>query len=90
MILIGPSLDVIQHLHIVPIASGPELNTVLKMWPQQCQVQADDRLPVSAGHNAASTSQDAISFLGHLGTLLTHIQLTVNQHSQVLLQVTAF
>ncbi|KAK4816500.1 hypothetical protein QYF61_017461 [Mycteria americana] len=35
-------------------------------------------------------NQDAIGFLGHLGTLLAHIQLAVNQHSQVLLCQAAF
>ncbi|KAK4829045.1 hypothetical protein QYF61_001850 [Mycteria americana] len=34
--------------------------------------------------------EDAIGFLGHLGTLLAHIQLAVNQHSQVLLCLAAF
>ncbi|KAK4815713.1 hypothetical protein QYF61_006751 [Mycteria americana] len=33
---------------------------------------------------------DAIGFLGHLGTLLAHIQAAVNQHSQVLLCWAAF
>ncbi|KAK4827050.1 hypothetical protein QYF61_013234 [Mycteria americana] len=33
---------------------------------------------------------DAIGFLGHLGTLLAHIQPAVNQHPQVLLCLAAF
>ncbi|KAK4824040.1 hypothetical protein QYF61_009631 [Mycteria americana] len=36
------------------------------------------------------TSQDAIGFLGHLGTLLAHIQAAVNQHPQVLFCLAAF
>ncbi|KAK4827773.1 hypothetical protein QYF61_021518 [Mycteria americana] len=35
-------------------------------------------------------SQDAIGLLGHLGTLLAHIQAAVNQHPQVLFRRAAF
>ncbi|KAK4819103.1 hypothetical protein QYF61_025362 [Mycteria americana] len=34
--------------------------------------------------------QDAVGFLGHLGTLPAHIQLAVNQHPQVLFRQAAF
>ncbi|PKU42251.1 integral membrane protein dgcr2 idd [Limosa lapponica baueri] len=37
-----------------------------------------------AGHPIPDTSQNAIGLLGHLGTLLTHIQPTVDQCPQVL------
>ncbi|KAK4822326.1 hypothetical protein QYF61_013025 [Mycteria americana] len=43
-----------------------------------------------AGHSIPDTSQDTIGLLGHLGTLLAHIQLAVNQHPQVLLCWAAF
>ncbi|KAK4832035.1 hypothetical protein QYF61_020550 [Mycteria americana] len=46
--------------------------------------------PSPAGHAIFNTSQDAIGFLGHLGTLLAHIQAAVNQHPQVLLCQAAF
>ncbi|KAK4818185.1 hypothetical protein QYF61_007823 [Mycteria americana] len=39
---------------------------------------------VSLVVSGPDTSQDAIGFLGHLGTLLAHVQPAVNQHPQVL------
>ncbi|KAK4810855.1 hypothetical protein QYF61_008827 [Mycteria americana] len=63
-------------------ARGPKLNTVFEVRPHQCRVQGDDHFPSPAGHAIPDTSQDAIGFLGHLGTLLAHIQPAVNQHPQ--------
>ncbi|KAJ7421511.1 hypothetical protein WISP_42078 [Willisornis vidua] len=36
------------------------------------------------------TGQDAIDLFDHLGTLLAHVQLTVDQHPQVLFQGATF
>ena len=36
-----------------------------------------------AHHTIPDTSQDAIGLLGHLGTLLAHIQMTVHQYTEV-------
>ncbi|KAK4814248.1 hypothetical protein QYF61_012744, partial [Mycteria americana] len=85
-----PSLDSIQHLNVSLVVRGPKLNTVFEVWPHQCRVQGHDHFPSPAGHTIPDTSQDAIGFLGHLGTLLAHIQAAVNQHSQVLLCWAAF
>lgn len=52
------------------------------MRPHQCQVQGHDHLPAPAGGTIPDTSQDGVDLLGHLGTLLAHIQLTVDQHSR--------
>ncbi|KAK4818805.1 hypothetical protein QYF61_019734 [Mycteria americana] len=54
------------------------------LWP------GDNHFPSPAGHTIVDTSQDAIGLLGHLGTLLAHIQVAVNQHPQVLLCQAAF
>ncbi|KAK4824093.1 LOW QUALITY PROTEIN: hypothetical protein QYF61_010604, partial [Mycteria americana] len=83
-----PSLDTLQHLN-VPLV-GPKLNTVFEVRPHQCRVQGHNHFPSPAGHAIFDTSQDAIGFLGCLGTLLAHIQPAVNQHSQVLLCQAAF
>jgi len=40
--------------------------------------------PTPAGHTTPDTSQDAVGLLGHLGTLLAHIQPVADQHPQVL------
>ncbi|KAK4829773.1 hypothetical protein QYF61_006572 [Mycteria americana] len=85
-----PSLDTLQHLNVPLVVGGPKLNTVFEVRPHQCQVQGDNHFPSPAGHAIFDTSQDAIGFLGHLGTLLAHIQAAVNQHPQVLLCQAAF
>ncbi|KAK4827957.1 hypothetical protein QYF61_022659 [Mycteria americana] len=85
-----PSLDTLQHLNVSLVVGGPKLNTVFEVQPHQCQVQGHDHFPSPAGHAIFDTSQDAIGFLGRLGTLLAHIQAAVNQHAQVLLCQAAF
>ncbi|KAK4821425.1 hypothetical protein QYF61_019703 [Mycteria americana] len=85
-----PSLDTLQHLNVSLVVRGPKLNTVFEVQPHQCQVQGHDHFPSPAGHTIPDTSQDAVGFLGHLGTLLAHIQAAVNQHPQVLLCQAAF
>ncbi|KAK4829616.1 LOW QUALITY PROTEIN: hypothetical protein QYF61_005743 [Mycteria americana] len=49
-----------------------------------------DRFPTPAGHPIPDTSQDAIGLLGHLGTLLVHIQRAINQYPQDLFHQAAF
>ncbi|KAK4809951.1 hypothetical protein QYF61_002908 [Mycteria americana] len=79
-----PSLDTFQHLNVSLVVRGPKLNTAFEVWPHQCWVQGHDHFPSPAGHTIFDTSQDAIGFLGHLGTLLAHVQPAVKQHPQVL------
>ncbi|KAK4829607.1 hypothetical protein QYF61_005707 [Mycteria americana] len=76
-----PSLDTLQHLNIPLVVRGPKLNTGF---------EGHDHFPTPAGHAIFDTSQDAIGFLGRLGTLLDHIQAAVNKHPQVLLCQAAF
>ncbi|KAK4816679.1 hypothetical protein QYF61_019915 [Mycteria americana] len=76
-----PSLDTLQHLNVSLVVRDPKLNTVF---------EGHDHFPSPAGHTISHTSQDAIGFLGHLGTLLAHIQPAVNQHPQVLFCLAAF
>ncbi|KAK4817635.1 hypothetical protein QYF61_021781 [Mycteria americana] len=85
-----PSLDTLQHLNVSLVVRGPKLNTVFEVRPHRCRVQGDHHFPTPAGHTVSDTSQDAIGFLGHLGTLLAHIQPAVGQHPQVLLCQAAF
>ncbi|KAK4827485.1 hypothetical protein QYF61_018785 [Mycteria americana] len=85
-----PSLDTLQYLNIPLVVGGPKLNTVFEVRPHQCRVQGHDHFPSPAGHAIFDTSQDAIGFLGRLGTLLAHIQAAVNKHPQVLLCQAAF
>ncbi|KAK4828611.1 hypothetical protein QYF61_000063 [Mycteria americana] len=85
-----PSLDTLQHLNVSLVVGDPKLNTVFEVRPHQCQVQGHDHFPSPAGPTIFDTSQDAIGFLGHLGTLLAHIQAAVSQHPQVLFCQAAF
>ncbi|KAK4831915.1 hypothetical protein QYF61_020292 [Mycteria americana] len=85
-----PSLDTLQHLNVSLVVGGTKPNTVFKVRPHQCRVQGHDHFPTPAGHAIFDTSQDAIGFLGHLGTLLAHIQVAVNKHPQVLFCQAAF
>ncbi|KAK4830691.1 hypothetical protein QYF61_012860 [Mycteria americana] len=85
-----PSLDTLQHLNVSLVVGGPKLNTGFEVQPHQCQVQGHDHCPSPAGHTIFYTGQDAIGFLGHLGTLLALIQPAVNQHPQVLFCLAAF
>ena len=78
-----PSLNMLQGLNAFLVVRGPKLNTVLKLQPHQCWVQRDDHFPASAGNTICDTSWDAIGLLGHLGTLLAHIQLSIDQYPQV-------
>ncbi|KAK4832701.1 hypothetical protein QYF61_025162 [Mycteria americana] len=73
-----PSLDTLQHLNVSLVARGPKLNTGFEVWPHQCRVQGHDHCPSPAGHTIPDTRQNAVCFLGHLGTLPAHIQLAVN------------
>ncbi|KAK4826170.1 hypothetical protein QYF61_006032 [Mycteria americana] len=85
-----PSLHPLQYLNIPLVVGGPKLNTVFEVRPHQCRVQGHNHFPSRAGHAIFDTSQDAIGFLGRLGTLLAHIQAAVNKHAQVLLCQAAF
>ncbi|KAK4830313.1 hypothetical protein QYF61_009818 [Mycteria americana] len=85
-----PSLDTLQHLNVSLVVRGPKLNTGFEVRPHQCRVQGHNHFPSPAGHAIFDTSQDAIGFLGRLGTLLAHIQAAVNKHPQVLLCQAAF
>ncbi|KAK4820458.1 hypothetical protein QYF61_027035 [Mycteria americana] len=80
----------LQHLNVLLVVRGPKLNTVFEVRPHQCRVQGDDHFPSPAGYTIPDTSQDAIGFLGHLGTLPAHVQAAVNQHPQVLFHWAAF
>ncbi|KAK4827238.1 hypothetical protein QYF61_015685 [Mycteria americana] len=85
-----PSLHTLQHLNVSLVVRGPKLNTGFEVRPHQCQVQGHNHFPSPAGHTMSDTSQDAVGFLGHLGTLLACIQPAVDQHPQVLFCQAAF
>jgi len=85
-----PSLDTLQNLNVLLVVRGPKLNTALQVQPHQCRVQGHDHLLTPAGHTTPDTTQDAVGLLGHLGTLLAHVQPAVDQHPKVLFCQAAF
>jgi len=80
----------LQQVNVFLVVRDPKWNTVFQVWPHQCLVQVCDHFPTPAGHTITDTSQHAIGLLGHLGTLLAHIQLAVDQHPKILFQWAAF
>ncbi|PKU48831.1 hypothetical protein llap_903 [Limosa lapponica baueri] len=79
-----------KHLNVPPLVRGPKLNAVLKVGPHQCRVQGDDFFSSPDGRAISDTIQDATGLLGHLGTMLAHIQSAVNQQIQDLFHQAAF
>jgi len=84
------SLDTLQHFNVLFVVRGPEKNTRFEVQPHPCQVQGHDQLPTPASHTIPDTSQNAVGLLGHLCTLLIHVQPAVNKHSKVLFRWAAF
>ncbi|KAJ7395471.1 hypothetical protein BTVI_154686 [Pitangus sulphuratus] len=62
---------------------GSKINTGFKVRPHQCGVQRDNCSPDPTGHTSFDTDQDAIGLLGHLGTLLAHVEM----HGVVMIEV---
>jgi len=85
-----PSLDKPQGLNVFLVVRDQKLNIVLEVWLHQCQLHRDNYLPNPSDYTISNTSQDAIGFLSHLGTLLAHLQPAVDQCPQMLLFCTAF
>ena len=71
-----------------PRCHSPDVLTALKVRPHQCQGQGHD--PAPTGDAIPDPSQDAVGLLGHLGTLLAHVQPAVDQHPKILFRWAAF
>ncbi|PKU36204.1 hypothetical protein llap_13492 [Limosa lapponica baueri] len=80
----------LQHLNVFLVVMGPKLDIVFEVEPHQCRAQGDNHCPSPAGYTIPDTGQDAVGLLGHLDTLLAHVQLAVDQHPQVLLHQAVF
>ena len=80
-----PSLNTLQGLNVFLVMRGPKLNTIFEVQPHQNGVQGQ-----SPSCSCWYTSQDTVVLLGHPGTLLSHVQPSINQHLQILLLCAAF
>ena len=85
-----PSLGMLQGHSVCLVEWDPKLNIELTVRPHQSWVQKGNQLCAPTGCTISDTSQDGIVLLGHLGTLLSHVQLSINQHPQILFLCLAF
>ena len=77
-------------LNVFLAVRGPKLNTVLKVQSHQHSIQRDDHFPALAGNPISNISQNALGLLGHLGTLVAHVHMSINQYPQVHFLYTVF
>jgi len=73
------SLNMFQSLDVLLVVRGP------KQYSTQgtaSPVLSTGGLPAPASYTVSDTSQDAPGLLGHLYTLVSHVQPRVNQHPQ--------
>jgi len=53
--------------HVSPVLGGPELGTVLQIWPHQDRVEGESHLSWPADHILFNASQDTTGPVGHKG-----------------------
>ncbi|KAK4829762.1 hypothetical protein QYF61_006486 [Mycteria americana] len=81
----GPPLDSLQQVHVLLMLGAPELDTVLQVGWHKSRVEGENHHPRPAGHASFDAAQDTVDFLGCKRTLLSHVELLIDQHPQVLL-----
>lgn len=78
----------LQSLHRLCVSSvqlSPELDTILYLWPHQCQIEKKVQFPQPADNVYPSAAQDTINLPSCKVTLLSHTLLAVYPDLQVLL-----
>jgi len=68
----------LQGLNVFHVVRSPKLNTALKALPHQLWIQGDNYPSAPASYSISGTSQDSTDFLGYMGMLLAHVQLTAD------------
>ncbi|TRZ15800.1 hypothetical protein HGM15179_011299 [Zosterops borbonicus] len=61
------------------------MGEVLRVGSHQSGVEGQNPFPQPAGHATFDAAQDAFGFLNNKCTLLAHVELLMNQHTQILL-----
>lgn len=72
--LCGPTLDLLQHLHIFLVLGPPGLDEGLQTKSHKDRVEGDSHLPLSIGHPSFDAVQDAVGLSMCKHTLLAHIK----------------
>ena len=85
-----PSLDTILGLNVFLVLRGPKLDTGLECGLTNAEYKGMITSLLLLSTPFFDTNQDAIGLLGHLDTLLAHVQPSVNQHPQILFLCTVF
>lgn len=82
--LCASSVDSLELVHVF-VQLSPELDTILYVWPHQCQIEEKVQFPQPAGNTDPRAAQNTINLPSCKVTLLSHILLVVYQNHQVLL-----
>ena len=61
--LCGPSLDLLQQLHVFLVLGAQGLDGVLQMGPHEGRIEKDNHIPLLAGHPSFGAVQDTVGFL---------------------------
>ncbi|KAK4823520.1 hypothetical protein QYF61_003029 [Mycteria americana] len=80
-VAVGP----LVWIHVLLMLGAPELDAVLQVGPHESGVEGQNHLPQPVGHASSDAAQDIVGFLGCKHTLPGHVELLINQHTQVLL-----
>ena len=85
------SLDMFQGLNVFLVVRDSKLNTILKVRPHlSAKYKGMITSLLLLGTLFLNAGQDGIGPLGHLGTLLARVQLSVNQYPNVLFLCAVF
>ena len=80
----GSVLDSLKTFLVLCELRVRELDTILQMRSHQGRVEGEENGSQSNNYTPSNTPQDAISFLGHKGTVLAYGHPAVHQDPQVL------
>ena len=70
----------LQGLDVFLVERNPKTEDSTRGAGSPERSKGDNHLPGPAGHTTSDTTQDAIGLLGHVGTLLAHVQTRISRH----------
>ena len=81
----GPFQPLLFCDSVILVLRAPELNAVLQVRSHQSRVEGQNHLSRPVGHASLDAAQDTVGLLGCEHTLLSHVELLISWHPQVLL-----
>lgn len=88
--LVGPLLDSFQYGHVSLLLGSHRTGHSPPGTALPMPIRGEGSPLLTAGYTLPNTTQDTISFLSGKGSLLAHVQLSVQQEPQVLFCQAAF